>query len=89
MDVLAVPNVCGADGMKTSNFALKPLKLTRVRKLPKPISPAYQRRPPRKPADTKDFRNPVIKSDRALRRNPDTDQVSEHADRAHRTAASR
>jgi len=28
MDVLAVPNVCGADVMKTSNFALKPLKLT-------------------------------------------------------------
>ena len=24
MDVLAVPNVCGADVMKTSNFALKP-----------------------------------------------------------------
>jgi len=28
MDVLAIPNVCGADVMKTSNFALKPLKLT-------------------------------------------------------------
>ena len=25
MDVLAVPNVCGADVMRTSNFALKPL----------------------------------------------------------------
>lgn len=28
MDVLAVPNVCGADVMKTSDFELKPLKLT-------------------------------------------------------------
>ena len=28
MDVLAVPNVCGADVMRTSNFSLKPLKLT-------------------------------------------------------------
>ena len=28
MDVLAVPNVCGADVMRTSNFSLKPVKLT-------------------------------------------------------------
>jgi uncharacterized protein YcgI (DUF1989 family) len=28
MDVLAVPNVCGADVMMTSDFELKPLKLT-------------------------------------------------------------
>jgi len=28
MDVLAVPNVCGADVMKTSDFELKPLTLT-------------------------------------------------------------
>jgi uncharacterized protein YcgI (DUF1989 family) len=27
IDVLAVPNVCGADVMRTSNFALKPVKL--------------------------------------------------------------
>jgi uncharacterized protein YcgI (DUF1989 family) len=28
VDVLAVPNVCGADVMRTSNFALKPIRLT-------------------------------------------------------------
>ena len=28
VDVLAVPNVCGADVMRTSNFSLKPIKLT-------------------------------------------------------------
>ena len=28
MDVLAVPNVCGADVMRTSNFSLKPIRLT-------------------------------------------------------------
>ena len=28
MDVLAIPNVCGADVMMTSDFELKPLKLT-------------------------------------------------------------
>src|SRR6202011_2545760 len=64
MDVLAVPNVCGADVMKTSNFALKPLKLTvfaateadlaEVPNVPKLNS---QRTP-------KDFKNAVIKSDR-------------------------
>src|SRR5713101_4002118 len=28
IDVLAVPNVCGSDVMRTSNFALKPVQLT-------------------------------------------------------------
>jgi hypothetical protein len=28
VDVLAVPNVCGADVMRTSNFALKPIRVT-------------------------------------------------------------
>jgi uncharacterized protein len=28
VDVLAAPNVCGAEVMRTSNFALKPIKLT-------------------------------------------------------------
>ena len=28
VDVLAVPNICGADVMRTSNFGLKPIRLT-------------------------------------------------------------
>ena len=70
MDVLAVPNVCGADVMRTSNFSLKPIKLTvftataadlaRVPQVPKLASQ-------RTPAD---FRNPTIKADRQLRRDP-------------------
>jgi uncharacterized protein YcgI (DUF1989 family) len=70
MDVLAVPNVCGADVMRTSNFSLKPIKLTvltataadlaRVPDVPKLAS---QRTP-------RDFRNPTIKADRPLRRDP-------------------
>ena len=70
MDVLAVPNVCGADIMRTSNFSLKPIKLTvltataadlaRVPDVPKLAS---QRTP-------RDFRNPTIKADRPLRRDP-------------------
>src|SRR5712672_1162382 len=70
MDVLAVPNVCGADVMKTSNFALKPLKLTvfaaadaDLAKVPNVPRLASQRTP-------KDFKNPAIKSDRPLRRDP-------------------
>jgi uncharacterized protein YcgI (DUF1989 family) len=68
MDVLAVPNVCGADVMKTSNFALKPLKLTvfvaseaDLASVPNTPKLASQRTP-------KDFRNSAIKSDRPLRR---------------------
>jgi hypothetical protein len=70
MDVLAVPNVCGADVMRTSNFALKPLKLTvfaateaDLARVPKTPVLASQRTP-------KDFRNPTIKVDRPLRRDP-------------------
>ena len=70
MDVLAVPNVCGADVMKTSNFSLKPLKLTvfaateaDLAKVPDTPKLASQRTP-------KDFRNRAIKSDRPLRRDP-------------------
>src|ERR1700742_3545443 len=70
MDVLAVPNVCGADVMKTSNFALKPLKLTvfaatdaDLAKVPKTPTLASQRTP-------KNFRNPTIKADRPLQRDP-------------------
>ena len=70
MDVLAVPNVCGADVMKTSNFALKSLKLTvfaatepDMARVPHTPKLASQRTP-------KDFRNAAIKSDRPLRRDP-------------------
>jgi len=65
-----VPNVCGADVMKTSNFALKPLKLkvfaatdADLAKVPSVPTLASQRTP-------KDFRNSAIKTDRPLRRDP-------------------
>jgi uncharacterized protein len=70
MDVLAVPNVCGADVMRTSNFSLKPIKLTvfaataaDLAQVPEVPKLASQRTP-------KDFRNPTIKADRQLRRDP-------------------
>jgi uncharacterized protein len=70
MDVLAVPNVCGADVMRTSNFSLKPIKLTvfaateaDITAVPKVPTLRSQRTP-------KQFRNPNIKADRPLRRDP-------------------
>jgi uncharacterized protein YcgI (DUF1989 family) len=70
MDVLAIPNVCGADIMRTSNFSLKPLQIMVFEATPEdkarvPAVPILksQRTP-------KDFRNPVIKADRELRKDP-------------------
>jgi uncharacterized protein YcgI (DUF1989 family) len=68
VDVLAVPNVCGADIMRTSNFGLKPIRLTvfeaaeaDVAAVPKTPVLKSQRTP-------KDFRQPNIKADRELTR---------------------
>ncbi len=69
-DVLAVPNVCGADVMRTSNFSIKPVRLTvyeateaEMAIVPKVPVLRSQRTP-------KDFRQPNIKADRALHRDP-------------------
>jgi uncharacterized protein YcgI (DUF1989 family) len=69
-DTLAVPNICGADVMRTSNFFLKPVKVQVFQAAPEDLA----RVPPvpvlasqRTPAD---FRNARIKADRALVRDP-------------------
>lgn len=72
IDVLAVPNVCGADIMKTSNFSIKPVRLSiftagdadlaAVPALP-PLLPTQ-----RTPAD---FKIKRIKAERELTRDPD------------------
>jgi uncharacterized protein YcgI (DUF1989 family) len=70
VDVLAVPNVCGADVMRTSNFALKPIKLTAFEATEADIA-AVPKTPILKSQRTpKDFRQPAIKADRALKRDP-------------------
>jgi uncharacterized protein len=68
MDVLAVPNVCGADIMRTSNFSIKPVRLrifqASVRDLASvPPVPAFASQ--RTPAQ---FRQPNIRLERVLRR---------------------
>ena len=70
IDVLAVPNVCGADVMATSNFELKPLRLvvsdaSEADWAGIPSMPRYRNQ--RTPAD---FKIKEIKADRALRRDP-------------------
>ncbi len=70
VDLLAIPNVCGADIMRTSNFALKPVRLTVFAATeadlaavpPTPILKS-QRTP-------KDFKVPAIKATRELVRDP-------------------
>jgi hypothetical protein len=70
IDCLAVPNVCGADVMATSDFEFKPLKLTVFGATDDdwakvPAMPRYRNQ--RTPAD---FKIQAIKSDRELRRDP-------------------
>jgi uncharacterized protein len=70
-DVLAVPNVCGADVMRTSNFSLKAIALRVYRAsgadlAAVPATPILHSQ--RTPAQ---FRQPNIKADRELYRDPD------------------
>jgi uncharacterized protein len=69
-DVLAVPNVCGADVMATSDFSLKPVALTvfepseaALAAVPEVPRVGTQRTPA-------DFKISTIKADRMLRRDP-------------------
>ena len=70
IDVLAIPNVCGSDVMRTSNFSLKALQITvyeatdaQTSSVPKVPILKSQRTP-------KDFKNSKIKTERELRRDP-------------------
>ena len=70
MDLLAVPNVCGADVMRTSNFALKPVRLVVYSASERDLAtvpPLRNWASQRTPAD---FRQSAIKSERPLRRDP-------------------
>jgi uncharacterized protein len=70
MDLLAVPNICGADIMRTSNFSLKAVKLQIWRASARDLAsvpPLTSYTNQRTPAD---FRQPQIKVERALRRDP-------------------
>ena len=70
VDVLAVPNVCGADVMRTSNFALKPVRLTVFEATDAEIAATPKTPILRSQRTPRDFRNPTIKASRALVRDP-------------------
>ncbi len=68
MDVLAVPNICGADVMRTSNFSLKPARISILQATEAdldavPVLPVW-----RTQRTVADFRQQRIKADRELRR---------------------
>ncbi len=68
IDVLAIPNVCGADVMMTSDFELKPLKLTVYQSTDADwasVTEPPRRKNQRSPAD---FKVKAIKADRELAR---------------------
>ncbi len=66
MDVLAVPNVCGADVMRTSNFGLKPIKLEIFEASEKELASVPKLPVLKSQRTPADFRNAQIKSTRAL-----------------------
>lgn len=71
IDVLAVPNICGADIMRTSNFSLKPVRLQILRASERDLAtvpPLPSLPSQRTPAQ---FRQPNIRTERELRRDPD------------------
>jgi uncharacterized protein YcgI (DUF1989 family) len=70
MDVLAVPNVCGADIMRTSNFSLKPIRLTVFQATDEELAQVPETPVLKSQRTPRDFRQPVIKADRELRRDP-------------------
>ena len=73
IDLLAVPNVCGADVMATNNFKYKPLKVSVFQGAEEELA-RFEGHPllrrfvnQRTPAD---FLQPQVKADRELRRDP-------------------
>jgi uncharacterized protein len=73
MDLLAVPNVCGADVMATSSFELKPLRLTIMEGVEEDWALLEGRRELERFTNQRDpsrFVNRDIKADRELTRDP-------------------
>jgi hypothetical protein len=71
MDVLAVPNVCGADVMATSDFELKPLRIVVMEGTPEDLAGIPEWPSFRNQRTPEQFRNSRIKADRELRRDAD------------------
>ncbi|MFB2583405.1 DUF1989 domain-containing protein [Herbiconiux liukaitaii] len=70
MDVLAVPNICGADVMKTSNFSIKPVLVQRWRAASADLDAVPELHAYDTQRTVEQFRQPVIRQQRALERDP-------------------
>jgi len=68
MDVLAVPNICGADIMRTSNFSLKPVKLQIYSASERDVASVPAQGVFKSQRTPDDFKISKIKTDRALHR---------------------
>lgn len=69
-DVLAVPNVCGADVMVTSDFSFKPLRVVVSQASEEEIASVPQMPKFQNQRDPSMFKNKTIKADRELTRDP-------------------
>jgi hypothetical protein len=70
IDVLAVPNVCGADVMATSDFSFKPIRITVLQGTDADLAQVPQWPKFRNQRSPADFKVKTIKADRELRRDP-------------------
>ena len=77
MDVLAVPNICGADIMRTSNFSLKPARISILQATEEDLAAVPALPSWRTQRTVADFRQKQIRVERELRR--DTSYVADFA----------
>jgi uncharacterized protein YcgI (DUF1989 family) len=70
MDVLAVPNICGSDIMRTSNFSLKPARVIVMQATEEDLAAVPALQSWRTQRTVADFRQKQIKADRELQRDP-------------------
>jgi hypothetical protein len=70
MDVLAVPNICGADVMRTSNFSIKPAKIQIFEASAEDLAAVPPVRSWRTQRTVADFKVQAIRTERKLSRDP-------------------
>ena len=70
IDVLAVPNVCGTDVMRTSNFSLKPVRISVRTGTAAELAKAPERKRLPSQRTVADFKVKAIRAERELSRDP-------------------
>jgi uncharacterized protein YcgI (DUF1989 family) len=70
IDVLAVPNVCGTDVMRTSNFSMKPVRISVRTATAAELAKAPERKRLPSQRSVADFKVKAIRAERELSRDP-------------------